>query len=104
MHTQVYTHKYTDRSIDRHVRVRRGVHDVHVWSLNAGHPALACHLVIDKPSKAKDVLAGATAIAQIEYKILHTTIQVPTHTFTHTCTHAYAHTHAHTRTHKCYGA
>eukprot|EP01054_Gregarina_sp_Poly1_P009946 Gregarina_sp_Poly_1__9945@NODE_656_length_6918_cov_257_889943_g498_i0_p2_GENE_NODE_656_length_6918_cov_257_889943_g498_i0NODE_656_length_6918_cov_257_889943_g498_i0_p2_ORF_typecomplete_len467_score38_93Cation_efflux/PF01545_21/4_3e62Herpes_LMP1/PF05297_11/0_0065DUF1980/PF09323_10/0_78NicO/PF03824_16/1_1DUF973/PF06157_11/1_3DUF973/PF06157_11/2_3e02DUF1129/PF06570_11/5_NODE_656_length_6918_cov_257_889943_g498_i052706670 len=52
------------------------VHDVHVWSLSMGKPALACHIVIDEPSKAKRVLAAATSLIQVKHMILHTTIQI----------------------------
>eukprot|EP01053_Blabericola_migrator_P003513 Blabericola_migrator_1__3512@NODE_2040_length_3379_cov_208_454710_g1295_i0_p1_GENE_NODE_2040_length_3379_cov_208_454710_g1295_i0NODE_2040_length_3379_cov_208_454710_g1295_i0_p1_ORF_typecomplete_len472_score78_82Cation_efflux/PF01545_21/1_9e53Herpes_LMP1/PF05297_11/0_00018Herpes_LMP1/PF05297_11/1_9e03NicO/PF03824_16/8_5e02NicO/PF03824_16/0_01NicO/PF03824_16/3_2e02DUF4436/PF14494_6/5_2DUF4436/PF14494_6/40_NODE_2040_length_3379_cov_208_454710_g1295_i06432058 len=52
------------------------VHDVHVWSLSIGQPSLACHIVIDDPTKAKRVLALATSLVQVKYMILHTTIQI----------------------------
>eukprot|EP01057_Protomagalhaensia_wolfi_P005519 Protomagalhaensia_wolfi_Nauph_80__5518@NODE_605_length_2222_cov_10_726065_g453_i0_p1_GENE_NODE_605_length_2222_cov_10_726065_g453_i0NODE_605_length_2222_cov_10_726065_g453_i0_p1_ORF_typecomplete_len308_score59_18Cation_efflux/PF01545_21/3_1e20Cation_efflux/PF01545_21/2_9e03NicO/PF03824_16/0_27Herpes_LMP1/PF05297_11/0_36_NODE_605_length_2222_cov_10_726065_g453_i04691392 len=52
------------------------VHDVHVWSLSMGKPALACHVVIDDSTKAIGVLASATSLIQVKYMILHTTIQI----------------------------
>lgn len=52
------------------------VHDVHVWSLSVGKPSLACHIVIDDPTKAKRVLASATSLIQVKHLILHTTIQI----------------------------
>lgn len=52
------------------------VHDVHIWSLSIGKPALACHLVVDNPSNAQIVLDETTQLVQYRYGILHTTIQV----------------------------
>lgn len=52
------------------------IHDLHVWSLSVGKPALACHLVIDKEDEARPVLRHATEIIHKKYKIEHTTIQI----------------------------
>ncbi|SBS90474.1 zinc transporter, putative [Plasmodium malariae] len=50
------------------------VHDLHVWSLSIGKPALACHIVAHK-NFAHTVLNNATILCQNKYKILHTTVQ-----------------------------
>ncbi|SBT82398.1 cation diffusion facilitator family protein, putative [Plasmodium ovale] len=50
------------------------VHDLHVWSLSIGKPALACHIVAHK-KYSHTVLNNATLLCQNKYKILHTTVQ-----------------------------
>lgn len=56
----------------------RGVHDLHVWSLNARLPALAVHLVVDDMS----IEAGARLQARVNemlvrrYAIAHATLQL----------------------------
>ncbi|SOV12897.1 zinc transporter, putative [Plasmodium gaboni] len=50
------------------------VHDLHVWSLSIGKPALACHIVASK-THSHSVLNDATLLCQNKYKILHTTVQ-----------------------------
>eukprot|EP00921_Rhytidocystis_pertsovi_P009661 GHVQ01015592.1.p1 GENE.GHVQ01015592.1~~GHVQ01015592.1.p1 ORF type:complete len:527 (+),score=41.31 GHVQ01015592.1:87-1583(+) len=52
------------------------VHDLHVWSLSVGKPALACHLVILQEKAARPALRRATSLCQRSYGILHTTIQI----------------------------
>mmetsp|Transcript_36086 Transcript_36086/g.103620 ORF Transcript_36086/g.103620 Transcript_36086/m.103620 type:complete len:299 (-) Transcript_36086:699-1595(-) len=52
------------------------VHDLHVWSLSIGHPALAVHIVTAEEPLAREILTTATEICQSSYNILHTTIQV----------------------------
>eukprot|EP00922_Rhytidocystis_sp_ex-Travisia-forbesii_P057425 GHVS01085048.1.p1 GENE.GHVS01085048.1~~GHVS01085048.1.p1 ORF type:complete len:458 (+),score=59.40 GHVS01085048.1:141-1514(+) len=51
------------------------VHDLHVWSLSVGKPALVCHLVIPQEQAARTALRRATWLCQKKYGILHTTIQ-----------------------------
>lgn len=51
------------------------VHDLHVWSLSVGKPALACHLVVLQEQSARAALTKATTLCQRSYGILHTTIQ-----------------------------
>ncbi|KAH0479171.1 MAG: uncharacterized protein KVP18_000209 [Porospora cf. gigantea A] len=52
------------------------VHDLHVWSLSVGRPALACHILIDKDGDPREVLDQATKICQKKFGVLHTTIQI----------------------------
>ncbi|CDJ63450.1 cation efflux family protein, putative [Eimeria necatrix] len=51
------------------------VHDLHVWSISIGRPALACHLVVCDEEAARRVLRAATLLCQRKHGILHTTIQ-----------------------------
>eukprot|EP00917_Polyrhabdina_sp_WS-2016_P029553 GHVP01063036.1.p1 GENE.GHVP01063036.1~~GHVP01063036.1.p1 ORF type:complete len:383 (+),score=45.21 GHVP01063036.1:1363-2511(+) len=51
------------------------VHDLHVWSLSVGKPAMSCHLIVEDESTAQFVLHNATRIAREKHGILHTTIQ-----------------------------
>eukprot|EP00920_Eleutheroschizon_duboscqi_P032970 GHVT01079526.1.p1 GENE.GHVT01079526.1~~GHVT01079526.1.p1 ORF type:complete len:636 (-),score=145.66 GHVT01079526.1:808-2715(-) len=51
------------------------LHDLHVWSISVGKPALACHIVVGREEMARRVLRSATETCQIKYNILHTTIQ-----------------------------
>ncbi|KAF8820741.1 slc30a2 protein [Cardiosporidium cionae] len=65
------------------------VHDLHVWSLTVGKPALACHIVVDNAA-VSDVLAATTSVCQMKYGILHTTIQTDFVCKTNACD-TYAH-------------
>ena len=49
------------------------VHDLHVWSLAMGKPALTAHLV---SNTAYTSLKKATNLCKKKYKITHTTIQI----------------------------
>lgn len=51
-----------------------GLHDLHVWSLSAGQPALTVHITCRDGCTAT-VLCQATAVCR-EFSITHTTIQV----------------------------
>ncbi|KAH8740475.1 cation diffusion facilitator like membrane protein transporter [Cryptosporidium ryanae] len=52
------------------------VHDLHVWSLSVGVPALSCHIVVASEESARATLRYATALCQTKYGIYHTTIQI----------------------------
>lgn len=65
------------------------IHDLHVWSLSIGKPALACHIVTHK-NNAHNVLKYATSLCQNKYKILHTTVQTDYPSNVSTC-ETYAH-------------
>ncbi len=49
------------------------IHDLHVWSLSLGKPALSVHLTSNQPD---DTLARATKLIKNKYQIFHSTIQV----------------------------
>ncbi|OII74747.1 zinc transporter [Cryptosporidium ubiquitum] len=52
------------------------VHDLHVWSLSVGIPALSCHIVVASEESARVTLRYATDLCQKKYGIFHTTIQI----------------------------
>lgn len=52
------------------------VHDIHVWSITSGLDAMSGHVAIDKQSQPDIVLSALTELAQGEFGIHHTTIQV----------------------------
>ncbi|MGH2906518.1 MAG: cation diffusion facilitator family transporter [Solirubrobacterales bacterium] len=54
----------------------REVHDLHIWSITSGFPALAAHVTV---SATSDVTATRRAIEQMlehDYELSHTTLQV----------------------------
>lgn len=52
------------------------VHDLHIWSLSVGKPALSVHILTE--IAAQDVLVSAHTVLLKRFKISHTTIQVET--------------------------
>lgn len=50
------------------------VHDLHIWSISVGKPALSVHLLAD--DRGQIVLKKATDICNYKHSIHHTTIQV----------------------------
>lgn len=52
------------------------VHDLHIWSLSVGVPALSCHIVVSSEESARVTLRYATDLCQKKYGIFHTTIQI----------------------------
>lgn len=48
------------------------MHDLHVWSLSIGKPALSVHLQSKKP----ETLLQATKLIKNKYQIFHSTIQI----------------------------
>ncbi|EAK88341.1 cation diffusion facilitator like membrane protein transporter, 6x transmembrane domains [Cryptosporidium parvum Iowa II] len=52
------------------------VHDLHVWSVSVGVPALSCHIVVASEDNARFTLRYATDLCQKKYGIFHTTIQI----------------------------
>lgn len=49
------------------------VHDLHIWTVGSGLPALSVHLVCPRP---EGVLVAAQKLLQEEFQIVHTTIQI----------------------------
>jgi zinc transporter 2 len=49
------------------------LHDLHVWSLSMGKPALSCHIASSNPQY---VLKKATKLCSDRYGIDHSTIQI----------------------------
>ena len=52
------------------------VHDLHVWTITSGRDALSAHVVIDKNANADALLTEITHIAQHDFGLHHSTIQV----------------------------
>ncbi len=57
------------------------VHDLHVWSITSGMPALSCHIVLKTGADAPAVLAALTGLLREKYHIEHTTIQIEIETW-----------------------
>lgn len=52
------------------------VHDLHVWSITSGMPAMSCHIVIRSDQDSSTVLASLSRLMKDKYQIEHTTIQI----------------------------
>lgn len=51
------------------------VHDLHVWSITSGMPALSCHVVLRAGGDASAVLKELSQLMTVRHHIEHTTIQ-----------------------------
>lgn len=53
------------------------VHDLHVWSIASGMPALSCHVLIDNlpPSDSAHILRSLKDMLNTHYHISHATVQ-----------------------------
>jgi len=51
------------------------VHDLHVWDLGAGEPALSAHLVIDARFDCHEVARGVRQVLADSHRIEHATLQ-----------------------------
>ena len=54
----------------------RSVHDLHVWSITSGLPAMSCHCILRPDADSAAVLASLSRIMREKYRIAHTTIQI----------------------------
>jgi len=65
----------TEKMIDDFNKIEgvEEMHDLHVWSLSLGKPALSVHL---KSKQPEQTLAKATRLIKNKYQIFHSTIQV----------------------------
>ncbi|KAK5581330.1 hypothetical protein RB653_001361 [Dictyostelium firmibasis] len=52
------------------------VHDLHIWSITLGRPALSVHLTILPSIDPEEILSIANKILLEDYEITHTTIQI----------------------------
>lgn len=52
------------------------VHDLHVWTITSGFPALSCHVVVDKNTDRDDMLCTLNELLKNEHHISHCTIQL----------------------------
>jgi len=58
-----------------HVAGVREVHDLHVWTVTSGFPALAAHLRIDPHADQDAIRAEVEAVLRDRFAITHTTLQ-----------------------------
>ncbi|MEA2468729.1 MAG: cobalt-zinc-cadmium efflux system protein [Thermoleophilaceae bacterium] len=54
----------------------REVHDLHVWTVTAGFPALAAHVRVDPTEDLDEVRTRVEAVLHERYDIQHTTLQM----------------------------
>jgi cobalt-zinc-cadmium efflux system protein len=54
----------------------REVHDLHVWTVTAGFPALAAHVRTDPTEDVEEVRARVEAVLHERFEIRHTTLQM----------------------------
>ena len=52
------------------------VHDLHVWSITSGMPAMSCHVVLRQGPETSAVLQELIRLMREKYGIEHTTIQI----------------------------
>jgi len=54
----------------------RDVHDLHVWEVTSGFPALSAHILVDRSHDCHERRHAITDLLQERYGIDHTTLQV----------------------------
>ncbi|OEH85090.1 zinc transporter ZitB [Desulfuribacillus stibiiarsenatis] len=59
------------------------VHDLHVWTITSGFPALSCHIRIQVGLDCQDILQKAIHTIEQRFKIDHVTIQIETDNIQH---------------------
>jgi cobalt-zinc-cadmium efflux system protein len=52
------------------------VHDLHVWTVTSGFPALSAHVLVERGADRDDVLARMERTLEDRFDIQHTTLQV----------------------------
>ena len=52
------------------------VHDLHVWEVTSGFPALSAHVLVGRNTNCHDVRRTLEAMLHAEFEIEHTTLQV----------------------------
>ncbi len=52
------------------------VHDLHVWSITSGMPAMSCHVVLRSGTDPRVALSALIRLMREKYRIEHTTIQI----------------------------
>ena len=60
----------------RRVEGVAGVHDLHVWTITSGYPALSAHVVCDHGQPRDMLLARLNRVLRERFAITHTTIQL----------------------------
>lgn len=54
----------------------REVHDLHIWSITSGFPALAAHITVDATCEVDDARTAIEQKLEHDFGITHTTLQV----------------------------
>jgi cobalt-zinc-cadmium efflux system protein len=52
------------------------IHDLHIWTITSGYPALSGHLDVKKSANRDAILQKATSILKEEFAIEHLTLQL----------------------------
>jgi cobalt-zinc-cadmium efflux system protein len=52
------------------------IHDLHVWSITSGMPAMSCHVILARGADSHAVLQILSRLMSKKYGIEHTTIQI----------------------------
>lgn len=52
------------------------VHDLHVWSITSGLPAMSCHVIVRQNTDFSSILAELSRLMKEKHQIEHTTIQI----------------------------
>jgi len=52
------------------------IHDLHVWTITSGQPALSAHVLVDPGSDCHDARRRMERLLRDDYRIAHTTLQV----------------------------
>jgi cobalt-zinc-cadmium efflux system protein len=52
------------------------VHDLHIWEITSGHPALSAHVLVDADQDCHAVRVDLTGLLAREHRIEHVTLQV----------------------------
>jgi cobalt-zinc-cadmium efflux system protein len=53
----------------------RAIHDLHVWTVTLGFPAMSAHVDLEKGADAEEVRRSVHQLLHQTYDIEHTTIQ-----------------------------
>ena len=52
------------------------IHDIHVWTITSGLDAMSGHVCVERGCSPEQILVNVTKIAQKDFGIQHTTIQL----------------------------
>jgi cobalt-zinc-cadmium efflux system protein len=52
------------------------VHDLHVWEVTSGFPALSAHVIVDADRDCHELRRGLTRLLADDFEIGHSTLQV----------------------------
>lgn len=63
------------RAMAAHPGVRE-VHDLHVWEVTSGFPALSAHVLVDRGQDCHAVMRGLERLLHDDFDLHHTTLQV----------------------------